>query len=117
MKKIEDNLLDMESEFEKKVLEDQIVKLQETIVKLEIILKENDIEYTASDVSDEEAICVQQIGRLLELSEAGPLSADDVKKFDILNKNLQLIRGNLKRGKKTSLKGMSTEDLKKQLKK
>lgn len=114
-----DNILDMQKDFEIKALEDEIEKLKNTITKLEIILKESGVEYTATDVSDAEAICVQEISKLKKFSDDmdGGLTSDDIKKFDLLNKNLQLIRGNLKRGKTSNLKKMTVEQLKKQLKK
>ena len=117
MNDINETILNAEKEFEIKALEDEIENLRNKVTKLEILLKEAGSDYNESDVSDEETVCVREINRLLKISEDHPLSSDDVKKFDILNKNLQLIRGNLKRGKKSNLKDMSSDKLKKMLKK
>lgn len=44
-------------------------------------------------MSDAESICVNQINRIKELAEKVILTPEEVKVFDILVKNLLLIRG------------------------
>jgi len=110
------NIIDMGEQFEKKSLQDEIERIMNENTKLRILLKEADCDYDVSDVSDEEALCINQINRLKQSSDGRELSTDEIKNFDLLNKNLKLIRGQLKRGKKTNLGKILTKDLVKQLK-
>lgn len=110
------NVLAMEKEFEIKVLRDELKKLENENSKLRLLNKELGGDADVSSISDEEIICIEQITKLKELSDIGELSNDDIKKFDLLVKNLKLIRGELKRGKKSGLKKMSNADLIKELK-
>lgn len=80
----------------------EITKLRRKILDLEVevrkyrdILQENDLldEVDDSSISNEEAICLEQIKMLKELSDKAPLSLEDVKILDLLVKNLLAIRG------------------------
>jgi len=118
-----DNLLDAENEFKEKILYDEIAKLKNENTKLKILLKEAGIETGAEQISDEEAICVREINKLNTISEmidddGNPmmLTSDDVKKLDLLVKNLKLIRGeNTRVGRKSKMDKMSSKDLMKEL--
>jgi hypothetical protein len=110
------NIINMEQEFEKKMLEDEIERLKNENTKLRILLKDSGMESDITDVSDQEALCVQEISKLKKLSDDRQLCQEEVKNFDLLNKNLQLIRGNLKRGAKSKLSKMSNDELKKLVK-
>lgn len=44
-------------------------------------------------ISNEELICIKQIELLSKFAQTRELSLDEVKKLDLLNKNLRLIRG------------------------
>jgi hypothetical protein len=80
----------------------EITKLRRKILDLEVevrkcreILQENDLldEVDNSSISNEEAICLEQIKMLKELSDKAPLTLEDVKILDLLVKNLLAIRG------------------------
>lgn len=111
-----DNILDMENTLKFKALEDEIDRLTNDITKYQILLKECGMDYEASEISDEEALCVQEIIKLKKYSDDRELSTDEIKKFDLLNKNLRLIRGQVKRGKSSNLNHLSDEELMEQFK-
>ena len=113
---MDSNIIDMEKQFELKILEDEIERLENENTKLRILLKEAGMDDDVGSVSDEEAICISQINRLKKYSDTRDLSNDEIKNLDLLNKNLRMIRGNLKRGKKSKLKEMTNQELKNQLK-
>jgi hypothetical protein len=112
-----DNILDMEEQFKEKMLLDKIEELKSEISKLRIALKEAGVDDDLSDISDEEIICVQQILKLKERSQGAELDTDEIKRFDILHKNLKMIRGNRTPKKGDKVKGMSNEELLKELNK
>ena len=87
------NILDAEKDFEIISLRNEIEKLTNEVVKYKILLNEIDSEANPDIISDEEAICVEQIRKLKESSGKRQLSTDEVKKLDILHKNLKLARG------------------------
>ena len=63
-------------------------------------------------MSDSEQICIKGIYQILEIVEKGAQSDSDIKNFDILYKNLRLIRGQEvpKSGNK-KIKGAKVADL------
>lgn len=63
-----------------------------------------------SEMSDEEFICLSEIAKLKKISENDNLSEQEVRTFDLLNKNLRLIRGQVEK-KTPKGKKMSKEDL------
>ena len=108
---MDDNILGMEKEFEIKQLKDEIEKLQNQITKQNILLKEMGHDGVV-DISDEEAICVQQIARMKERSDQMEFDNEDTKKLESLVKTLLSIRGKNPRNiKKNMAKNKSTEDL------
>ena len=106
---------DMEKSFENKVksesdiLNEQIDELKRENVKLKKVLWQYGIE-EEGEVSDEEYICLVQLERLREMSERADLSEQEVRIFDILNKNLRMIRGGVEK-KTPKGKKMSKGDL------
>lgn len=66
-------------------------KLQEKLDHCEKLLKSNS-HLLVNNTNDEEIICVQQIEILRKRSMEKELDINDVKKLDILIKNLNLIR-------------------------
>jgi len=112
-----DNIIDMEEQFKEKIFLDKIDELKAEVTRLKIALKEAGVDEDVSDITDEEVLCVNQIARLKEMAIERDLDTDEVKRFDMLHKNLKLIRGNGRSRKADKLKGMSTEDLMKELKK
>ena len=85
-------------------------ELQNQIVKYKILVKELGHEEDLSKISDEEAICVRQIEILRQQSDEYPLDADQIKNFDILHKNLRMIRGKDARFQKKDKLGQLSDD-------
>lgn len=108
----EDNLIDAGKEFEVSALRTEIQNLKKEITKYKILLNEVDEDANVDIVSDEEAICVEQIRILKMASGERPLTNDEVKKLDILHRNLKLARGEMDRitGKSKAGK-LSVEEL------
>ena len=108
----DDNILDMEAGFELITLKNEIEKLKNEVIKYKILLNEIDSDANPDIVSDEEAICVEQIHKLKESSSKRELSTDEAKKLDILHKNLKLARGQGTRvGTKNQAGKLSATDL------
>lgn len=76
-------------------LRTEIAGLKKQLEIAQQILKENGLEEVGPTVvSDEEQICVKQIGILKQLSDKGlPFANEDVKNLEILVKTLLAIRG------------------------
>lgn len=77
--------------------------------KLRLLLQENGIaEDGLNSISDVEAICIDQLKKLKEVSLSGKFTETDAKILDILYKNLRMARGlvvekqNDKKAKKAS---------------
>lgn len=92
-----------------KVLEEN-QKLKEEIQHLKLLLSGavpviSNLEPTKLD--DEELICIMQIQRLKDLAQKRELTLDEVKKLDLLHKNLKLARG-----ENTVVVGKNKKDIK-----
>lgn len=75
-------------------LRKKLLELKSKIDKYESVLKENDLLDSVPTASDAELICVRELQRYNELSAKNiPLSMEDVKIIDLLNKNLLLCKG------------------------
>lgn len=70
----------------------QIETLKEKATHLENILKQVVRPGLVSDVSQEELICIEQIDIIKNRSSQRELTTDEVKKLDLLIKNLKLLR-------------------------
>jgi len=89
-----DDILGMESGFENEALRKKISELEKEIYKYEQIIRDNDLDIDdIPEMSDEEYICISQIGRLKEQSEGMAFDQEQAKIFDTLVKDLNLIRG------------------------
>jgi hypothetical protein len=88
-----------------KQLKKKIADLEIELAKAQSILKENDLLEKASQVSECEAICANEIHKLKVASDNGILTLEDVKVLDILHKNLLLAQGRPVEDKKDSKKG------------
>ena len=91
-----DDILKIESELELQILRKEIEKLKKENHNLLTVIHENDLDDELGKVkplSSEEQICIKGIDMILELIESGTYTSNDVKDFDILNKNLRMIRG------------------------
>ena len=109
---MDNNIIDVEKDFEISTLHNEITRLKNEISKYRILLNEVDNEANPNFISDEEIICVEQIRKLKEDSATRVLSTDEAKKLDIFHKNLKLARGEGTRvGSKASTKKMSSLDL------
>jgi hypothetical protein len=88
-----------------KQLKKKVAELEIELAKAHTILKENDLLEKASQVSDCEAICANEIHKLRVASDNGILTLEDVKVLDILHKNLLLAQGRPVEEKKDKKKG------------
>lgn len=92
-------------------LKKRVAELELELAKARSILEENDLGEEITNISNEEAICVNEISKLKVASDNGILTFDDVKILDILVKNLLAIRGKSvaepKQSKKKGVKSVS----------
>lgn len=98
-----DDILGMELEIELKLLREQVQKQNDEIKKLKDIIHENELSDEIGEskpITPEEEICVKGIGHILDLVKGGCQTSNDIKDFDILHKNLRMIKGQT-----TELKG------------
>jgi len=93
-------------EYKIKGLEESLIQKEDFIRILKDVIKANGLEDEVEGVSlvtDEERICIKGIEFLAKLFDVGGFTKDDAQTYDILHKNLRMIRG------------LSTEDRKKKL--
>lgn len=89
------DILKMELELELKALRTEVEKLKKQNKEYEKILIENDLGDEIGVervVSPEEEICVKGINQILELVKAKTFDKNDIQNYDILHKNLRMIR-------------------------
>lgn len=82
-----------ELELEVKALRDRLKKLEDENYSLKRVVSENDLDEEVVVLSDEEQICVNEIRKLKQLSDAGQFGKNEALVLDILYKNLRIIRG------------------------
>lgn len=89
----DNDILGVEKEYEIEAMRKRIGDLEKEVVKLETIIRDNDIDLDdIPEMSDEELICRQQIAKLKEISDSGiTFSKEDAQIFDTLVKDLRLI--------------------------
>jgi len=88
----------------------QLSKLTEENQHLKNLLREK--VGTTQPLSDEESICVVQIKILREMASVRELTLEEVKKLDLLVKNLRIVRGSvIVQEKEDKTKTWSTEKL------
>ena len=91
-----DDILDIEMQMELKALRDKIEALEAENDAMKKVIIENDLleEVEASKyVSPEEKICLDGIKYLAERFANGTFDRNDTNNYDILHKNLRMIRG------------------------
>jgi hypothetical protein len=86
-------------------LKKKVAELELELSKARSVLKDNDLEEEISNVSEAEAICINEIHKLKVASDAGILTLEDIKALDLLHKNLLLARGKPAEEKKDKKKG------------
>lgn len=86
-------------------LKKRVAELEMELAKARSVLKDNDLEEEAANISEAEAICANEIHKLKVASDNGILTLEDVKVLDILHKNLLLARGRPVEEKKDKKKG------------
>lgn len=86
-------------------LKKKVAELEMELAKARAVLKDNDLEEEAANISEAEAICANEIHKLKVASDNGILTLEDVKVLDILHKNLLLARGRPVEEKKDKKKG------------
>lgn len=103
-----DKVLELELEMELRALRQKIIELERENRSLKDILVENDLAEEIGvfkQMTPEEEICVLGIEQILQLVRNKTFDKTDVVNFDILNKNLRMIRGQIsdvRKEKKTS---------------
>jgi hypothetical protein len=108
----DNNIIDAEKSFEIQKLKDENKKLRNEITKLKILIKDLDPDADVSEISDQEAIAVEQLKKIKEYSSKRDLTTDEIKAYDVLVKNLRLIRGeNSRSASDKNTKGLSKKDL------
>ena len=113
-KKSDNDYIIEDLEFEIKKLRDTIMNKDAEISKLKQVLKDNDLESELEEgsfISDEERICIRGIYHLAKLFEDGTFNKDDANIYDILHKNLRLIRGQASDNKKKKAPPKSAAEL------
>jgi len=94
--KSDDQYIIEDLQFKIQGLEESLVKKEDELRVLKEVIKVNDLESEVEGVSlitDEERICIKGIEYLAKLFESGAFSKDDAQTYDILHKNLRMIRG------------------------
>lgn len=89
------DLMDMELQMELKALRAEVDKLKKQNKEYEKLLLENDLGDEIGlerVVSPEEEICLLGIEQILDLVKNGAADKNDIQNYDILHKNLRLIR-------------------------
>jgi hypothetical protein len=106
-----DNIKEMEEDFILEELKNRIKELEIENTRLTIALEKSGLTEYLQDISDEECICVRQISRIKEDSDIRPLSKEEVQVFDLLNKNLKIIRDSRNKKSETLNTGYSLNEL------
>jgi hypothetical protein len=92
-------------------LKKKVADLELELTKARTILEENDLLDDIPEISDTEALCINEIHKLRLASDSGILTLEDVKILDILVKNLMVVRGKSvpddKSGKKKGAKSVA----------
>lgn len=108
---------EMEKEFQEKAgdtikdLNSTIFELKKEIMFLKKIIRDNELEIEGiPQLSDEEAICLEQMERLKEVSDNMTFDKEQAEIFDKLIKALNIIRNSTS---KLTAKKKTTEDVKK----
>lgn len=102
-----DDLILMELELELKVLRKQIAKLEKENKELKSIVVENDLDDELGIervITPEEEICILGIEQILEAVKNKIADKNDISNYDILHKNLRMIRGFSTESKKKTKK-------------
>lgn len=90
------DLLDLETELEIKALRRELDKLKDENDRFRKVIEEHDLVEEAKItkvISPEEKICLDGISHLVKLFEHGTFDKTDVVNYDLLHKNIRLIRG------------------------
>jgi hypothetical protein len=101
-------------EFQIKAMKESMVDIGTENRILKEIIKLNDLESEIDGiclVSDEEKICIRGIEYLAKLFDSGDFTKDDAQTYDILHKNLRMIRGLSSDQKQKKIKPQSKAEL------
>ena len=95
-----------------KSLEKEMQEIKLLYTKYELLLQNYGLIEKASEISDSEAICIEQLKRLKDKSSINAFSETDAKILDLLQKNLRISRGEKIEGdKKGKTKSLSNAEL------
>ena len=96
---------------QEKDLEAEVIELEKKVYTLEKIIRENNLaNLLTQPMSDEEYICAKGIESIKKLVMNEIQTKDDINIFDVLYRNLNVIRG-IKAGNKPKEKSKSKEEL------
>lgn len=88
-----------------------VIELEKQVASLQKIIRDNDLSHLlAQPMSDEEYICVKAIESVKKLVMNEIQTKDDINMFDVLYRNLCIIRG-IKVDKKPKEKPKTKEEL------
>lgn len=96
------DLMMMELELELKVLRKKVDKLEKENKELKAIITENDLGDEVGlekPITPEEEICILGIEQILDAVKNKVADKFDIQNFDILHKNLRMIRGQITENK------------------
>lgn len=97
----------LEMEMIIKALREDVLKLSKEIKDYKKVLEEYDLLEQVGierNIGESEQICIDGISHLAKLFESGNFDNNDVKNFDLLQKNLRMIKGNYTEDKKSKTK-------------
>lgn len=113
------DLLGAQMTLELEAIRREMDSLKSENKKLKNIIRDNELDEDLGierEISPEEEICIKGIDSILELVRSNCFDPKDIQTYDILHKNLRLIRGHLDDNKKQS-KGKTAAELLKLVKK
>jgi len=92
-------------------LNDEISRIKRENIKLKATLESVGLSENDVTMSDVEAICLEQIGKLKEISANSTFSKDEAAVLEILHRNLKIAQGQNEFKKINKTKNMSNDDL------
>jgi hypothetical protein len=108
-----DDIIVFEMSLEIKAVRKELDKLRNENKKLKQIIVDNDLDDEVSierEITPEEEICIKGIDQILELVRNKVFDSKDIQTYDILHKNLRMIRGLVDDNKKKP-KGKTAAEL------
>ena len=92
-------------------LRKQYQELTTVSTKMEQTLRKNNLLDKIMDISNVEAICIEQIQKLKEKSSMANLTESEIKMLDVLHRNLNISQGHKDGKDSKAVKGLSEDKL------